>query len=103
MPEVSEAQINSEHFKLIRENPEYRNFLMMEEMRAEMQPSLSSYQEPKEEEVKHIYQYYHSDISRKQWDTFEQTIRKVDYLERKLNETSDKKKKEEYSIGGEGS
>jgi len=58
---------------------------------------------PKEEViVKHIYQHYHSNISRKQWDTFEQTIRKVDYLERKLKEPSDKKKKEEYSISGEG-
>lgn len=30
----------TEHFYLIRHNPEYRNFLMLEEMRAEMQPAL---------------------------------------------------------------
>jgi len=35
-----------EHFALIRHSPEYRNFLFMEEMRAEMQPPL--YIEPPE-------------------------------------------------------
>ena len=31
-----------EHYSLIRTNPAYRNFTMLEEMRAEMQPPLSS-------------------------------------------------------------
>lgn len=30
-----------EHFRLIRENPAYRTFIMLEETRAEMQPPLS--------------------------------------------------------------
>jgi len=34
----------SEHYELIRTSPKYRNFLMLEEMRAEMQPPL--YTEP---------------------------------------------------------
>lgn len=46
-----------EHYALIRTNPAYRNFIMLEEMRAEMQPPLSPPKLPEpifEPEVHHI-------------------------------------------------
>jgi hypothetical protein len=35
-----------EHYALIRTNPSYRNFIMLEEMRAEMEPPLSPPEKP---------------------------------------------------------
>jgi len=46
-----------EHYTLIRTNPAYRNFIMLEEMRAEMQPALAPPIAPEpiiEPEVHHI-------------------------------------------------
>ena len=52
----------SEHYELIRTSPEYRNFLMMEEMLAEMQPSIaqnpvSDKESIKEGKVEVIYRF----------------------------------------------
>ena len=52
----------SEHYELIRKSPEYRNFLMMEEMLAEMQPSIaqnpvSDKESIKEGTIKVIYRF----------------------------------------------
>ena len=39
----SEEQATVEHYRMIRKNAEYRNFCMMEELMAEMQPPLAPY------------------------------------------------------------
>lgn len=72
----------AEHFRLIRTDASYRNFLMLEEMQAEMQPSLASSQNI-QEPLKEREQW-----SPKQWDTVNQLRSQVKHLSNKVVELS---------------
>lgn len=85
----------SEHYELIRKSPEYRNFLMLEEMRAEMQPPLGD---------KVLLDPTPSTIcpewNRRQWDVVNQLKGLTLHLQRTVNELkqSTPKEKETYTV-----
>lgn len=83
----------SEHYQLIRTSPEYRNFLMLEEMRAEMQPPLYQPEgvapaeegEPIEIEHRYLYHHFHSDLSKKQAHSIENNTNQILSLKKIIN------------------
>jgi len=86
------------HFRLIRTSPEYRNFIMMEELRAEMQPPLS--QPEKEEPVEHhiIYHHIHSNLSGKQAHQIINNTNQIQALKKIFNDHLGRyKRKYKYS------
>ena len=56
----------SEHYQLIRTDPNYRLAIQLEEMRAEMQPSLNQDREVEPVEHQVVYHHIHSNLSEKQ-------------------------------------
>jgi len=90
----------SDHYQLIRTSPEYRNFLMLEEMRAEMQPPLSlplsREDEPIEQHI--IYHHIHSNLSDKQAHSIENNTNQILALKKIFNDHLEKyKRKYKYS------
>lgn len=76
-----------EHYRLIRTDASYRNFLMLEEMQAEMQPSLSSSLNVPEP-LKEREQW-----SPRQWDVVNQLRAEIKHLSNKVVELSKPKVK----------
>jgi len=76
-----------EHFKMIRENSAYRNFLRLEELEAEMQPSLA--QNVPEERTITIQEPW----TKSQWQVVNQLRAQVLYLQKKVLEKAEYKKK----------
>ena len=79
-----------EHFKLIRESSEYRNFLMMEEMMAEMQPEFAQnieHEYPKTEQpVIHYQNVPLQRIDNIQRDLIELKVKLQEHLKPKKKE-----------------
>jgi len=86
-----------EHFKLIRESPAYRNFLRIEEMQAEMQPSLAQEKEkesfPPYPPIKKEKKNNEEPWSKNQWDVVNQLRAGFLYLQNNLNIHIDKSSK----------
>lgn len=82
-----------EHYKAVRESPEYRMWGMMEEMRNEMQPPLSPPSPPDSIDPnidKKVYIYNKEDIDSMQGH--------VVWLQNKLNEHIDRHKKKKGDV-----
>jgi len=82
----------AEHCKLIRESQDYRNFLMMEELQAEMQPPWGSREEelPNSSNLEYNDKYINNTIYTNK--EFKQLRGMVLFIQSKLNEHLDKTK-----------
>lgn len=106
-----EEQGRSEHFKLIRESPAYRNFLMIEELQAEMMPSWSSPDainitsqritlQQRIDEVEKTIDEISTPWSAKQWDTVQQMQAMILHLQKTIGELQERlKPKKKKQIG----
>ena len=85
--ERSHAELEAPHYKAIRENPYYRLQWQIEEMRAEMQPPLSSPSKGEVEPVEHhiVYHHIHSNLSGKQAHSIENNTNQILALKKILN------------------